>query len=161
MAEPTVVESAPTVAPATPAPAARPAAKPAAPAPAPYTPPAPPAPPAANLPAEKPAEIPAPPKAAAPAAPAPAPAAKPAIQSKPAEPKDTPKKVTSLGGQMRIWTDNTGTYQVEARLVGTLDRGAVARLQRADGSFVRVEITRLSENDQQFLMDAYRVVASN
>jgi len=49
---------------------------------------------------------------------------------------------------LRTWTDNTGTYHVEAKFAASLEDGSV-RLVRADGRYVRVAFDRLSLLDQQ------------
>jgi hypothetical protein len=50
---------------------------------------------------------------------------------------------------MRIWTDNTGTYKIEAVYAG-LDDGKV-KLKRKDGREVAVPLDRLSEADQKLV----------
>jgi hypothetical protein len=54
-------------------------------------------------------------------------------------------------GSQRSWTDASGEYQIEARLVG-FQNGSV-RLQRANGRYVRVAYERLSVVDQRFVLD--------
>lgn len=49
----------------------------------------------------------------------------------------------------RKWTDVTGTYSVEAELLGVAD--GVVRLRRSDGQEVRVPILKLSAADRTFL----------
>lgn len=50
---------------------------------------------------------------------------------------------------LRSWTDATGKFKIEARLVGA-DRQSV-HLQRADGTHITVAIARLSAADQEVL----------
>ena len=49
----------------------------------------------------------------------------------------------------RKWTDATGSYTVEAELVG-LD-GENVRLRRPDGKVIAVKLSRLSSDDQEFV----------
>jgi len=49
--------------------------------------------------------------------------------------------------EYRIWTDDTGTFQVEAMYLGVTD-GKV-QLRRKDGREINVPLSRLSETDQQ------------
>ena len=49
----------------------------------------------------------------------------------------------------RTWTDTTGKFSVEAKLVKA--EGERAHLERKDGSVIQVPIKKLSEEDQQFL----------
>lgn len=150
-------------------PAETPAAPVTPPAEAPATPTAvpPQAPPAApsaaddlfggSTPAEKAAE-----PAAAPATPPAAPEAKP--EDKPAEKPADEKKADDIFGaapsilkeagglasnEMRLWTDNTGTFTCNARLVRFLD-GQV-RLLKDNGRTTTVSLSRLSPNDLAFV----------
>ncbi len=141
-----------------------------------------PAPPAkVTPPAEKPAETPPPPKppvtqppkpaAPAGAAPKPAAPAKPAEAKKadappppkPPEPKkaDAPaKKVSWTDRRLRVWTDSTGKHRVVARFMTTLDDGSVVRLQRVDGSYVRVAFDLLNSDDQRYVLGQTITLAS-
>jgi hypothetical protein len=56
---------------------------------------------------------------------------------------------TAAAAGMRIWTDNTGTYKIEAVYAG-LDDGKV-KLKRKDGREVAVPLDRLSEADQKLV----------
>lgn len=109
-------------------------------------------------PGERPAEI------TAPKAPAPQPANPPLPSPvKPVSPKkaDAPvKKVAWSGHGLRVWSDATGSHQVTARFVSTLEDGAVVRLLRADGSFVRVAFAALSAEDQEYVLGQNAKVAS-
>ena len=120
--------------------------KPVAPAEKPATPAEKPAAPAEKpaAPAEKPAT-----PAEKPATPAEKPAAPAEKPAKPAKPNDDNPFGKADTGSLRLWTDMTGQYQITARLVSVLD--GVARLQQADGNYVRVAIDRLSVADQKFV----------
>jgi hypothetical protein len=119
-------------APAAPAPAA-PAPAPAAPAPAPA--------PAAEVDPFAPAAAPAP----APAAPAPAAPAKPE-----ADPFADPFKISAEGQlPVRNWSDNTGTYRIEGRLIAILD-GQV-RVLKSTGKTTTVPMRRLSDADKKYV----------
>ena len=50
---------------------------------------------------------------------------------------------------LRVWTDRTGRFQVEARYVD-LEGGKVT-LEKADGTVIRVSLSSLSEADQRFI----------
>jgi len=129
-----------------------------APAAAPAEPTLPPPPAHTVRPTEKPSEM------TAPKMPAPQPAAPPVPSPvKPANPKkaEAPaKKVAWSGHGLRVWTDSTGNHQVTARFVATLDEGAVVRLLRADGSFVRITFSDLSAEDQEYVLGQTTKVAS-
>jgi len=146
--------------PTEPAPA-KPAEEPKAPAPVP---------PPAEKPAETSPKAPAAaaPKPVAPPATPPKPAAAAPAPAKPAEPKkeekkaDAPAKKTAAAGRgYRTWSDVTGAYHVEARLVATLDQGTVVRLLRADGRYVRVAFQRLSQEDQSYVLGQAVALALN
>jgi len=94
--------------------------------------------------------------------------AEPAAPAKPAEPKKdekkagaADKKTSATDRGLRTWTDSTGKYQVEARLVATLERGIVVRLLRADGRYVRVTFDRLSQADRLYVLSQDRAIALN
>jgi len=59
---------------------------------------------------------------------------------------------------LRTWTDSTGAYRIEARLVGVA--GSLVRLRCADGRFVRVRMDRLSAADQRLVLAEEARVAS-
>lgn len=62
-------------------------------------------------------------------------------------------KVTDNG--YRVWTDDTGTFRVNARLVVVLD-GKV-RLLKDTGKFTTVPFTRLSGLDLQFVEEQQKL----
>src|SRR6476659_9787923 len=49
----------------------------------------------------------------------------------------------------RVWTDSTGRYTLEAKLVASNDRMAV--LQREDGELGAFPLDKLSEKDREFV----------
>jgi hypothetical protein len=59
--------------------------------------------------------------------------------------------------EFRLWTDNTGKYQVHAKLVEVLD-GKV-RLLKDTGRFTTVPFERLSHPDLAFVMQQHQLVA--
>jgi hypothetical protein len=61
-------------------------------------------------------------------------------------------------GKMRLWTDDTGAYQVEAKFVSFQD--GTVRLQKANGRYVRVDINRLSADDQQIVHQGSEAIAT-
>ena len=73
-----------------------------------------------------------------------APAATPA-----AKPIDDDPFSSNQIRSLRLWTDASGKYQVEAALV-SFDDGTV-RLQKANGHYVRVSLDKLCLLDQQFV----------
>lgn len=60
--------------------------------------------------------------------------------------------------QLRVWTDNTGDYKVNARLVVILN-GAV-RLQKETGRFTTVPMNRLSPGDLKFVQEQAQATAT-
>src|ERR1044072_5321701 len=58
---------------------------------------------------------------------------------------------------VRTWSDNTGTFQVEARLVQVLD-GEV-RLLKTTGKYTTVPNRRLSPSDLQFVRQSAATLA--
>jgi len=59
----------------------------------------------------------------------------------------------AAGGAYRTWTDNTGTFAIEAKYVG--EEGENVRLVRkTDGKEVKVPLARLSEADRKFVEQA-------
>ena len=56
---------------------------------------------------------------------------------------------SSLRGQERTWSDNTGKFNIDAELVSIRDEKVV--LRKPDGEEIRVPLPRLSKNDQQFV----------
>jgi sRNA-binding protein len=128
--------------------------------------PAVPAPPAETKPATPAAETPAAPAAPGEAKPAEQkPAEQKPAEQKPAEKKPAEKKPAddpfgqNNGGALRLWADSTGRYQIEARFVSVND--GVARLQKANGSYVRVAVDRLSVADQRYVSSQSEAVAAS
>jgi hypothetical protein len=70
-----------------------------------------------------------------------------------------PLQAEPAEAEMRLWTDNTGTYTVRARLVSVLD-GKV-RLQKETGRFTTVPFERLSKPDLAFVQGLVPAIASN
>lgn len=68
-------------------------------------------------------------------------------------PKATPATstgaVATAGTAYRTWTDDSGTFSIEAKYVG--DQGQSVRLLRKDGKEVQVPLSRLSEADRNFV----------
>jgi hypothetical protein len=65
---------------------------------------------------------------------------------------DTPNKPSPEKPKrdvMRVWTDSTGRFQIEAKLVGV--EGGKAKLAKPDGSVIQVPIDKLSEADRKFI----------
>ncbi|NQT37013.1 MAG: hypothetical protein HQ581_05965, partial [Planctomycetes bacterium] len=136
--------------------------------------PAAPAVPEPAAPAEPalPAEPAAPVEPAAPAAPEPAAPAEPALPAEPAAPVEpaapavpepaapaAPAEDDAVSSNVRTWTDSTGTYQVVGEMVSCHD--SVVRLRKADGRYVRVDITKLSVGDRLFVEQRMATLASN
>lgn len=106
-------------------------------------------------PVEKPAEkavVPPIPEKAVPAKPAPEAPAKPA---KPAA--DNPFGQNDVRSP-RSWTDISGQYRIEARLVSVRD--GVVRLATNDGSVFRIAAAKLSVVDQQWIQGQTRSLAT-
>ena len=59
--------------------------------------------------------------------------------------------LVSSVGVARTWTDTTGTFKVEAELLGVED--GLVRLKKEDGTVVSVPLARLSVADRTFLME--------
>lgn len=57
--------------------------------------------------------------------------------------------VAPLQAQMRLWTDNTGKFSIEAELVEVKQDSVV--LKKASGSTVNVPLSRLSDADREYL----------
>ncbi len=51
---------------------------------------------------------------------------------------------------LRMWTDASGQYHVEARLVSFQD--GTVRLQKANGGYVRIAYDQLCDGDQSFVL---------
>jgi hypothetical protein len=86
----------------------------------------------------------------------PTPAVRPREPAKPAS--DDPFSLSNRGGS-RLWTDVSGQYHVEARLV-SFD-GQTVRLQRADGRYVRIAVGQLCTLDAQFVRQQTMAVAAS
>ena len=75
----------------------------------------------------------------------------PAAETKPAaesEPQPMAKAV-ELADAMRAWSDNTGKYRVNARLVSIGDSSV--RLLKDTGKYTTVPLSRLSADDLNFV----------
>ncbi|KKK62015.1 hypothetical protein LCGC14_3008550 [marine sediment metagenome] len=60
--------------------------------------------------------------------------------------------------KLRLWTDMTGKYHVEARYVGTIE--GTVRLQKANGRYVRVAMNKLCLVDRQFVNGQIETIAT-
>ena len=105
-------------------------------------------------------------KTAAPAVPAITPPAAPAIKpdNKPAEkPAEKPaikpsgKPVTMDRGALRTWTDITGRHQIQAALLTFAD--GLVRIREPDGQILRVNISKLSTEDQEYVIKNSEAIA--
>jgi hypothetical protein len=102
---------------------------------------------------DKPALLP--PKSAEPAPDA-LPALKPPTkpdEAKPAAPKkpqDDPFGANHGAKSLRLWTDASGKYHIEARFVSYAN-GSV-HLQKADGRYYHIKFDRLSADDRDFVL---------
>jgi hypothetical protein len=88
-----------------------------------------------------------------------APAEKPA-NSKPVNSAAWAKPVVVSDDQSgtRLWTDVSGQYHVEARLV-SFD-GQVVHLQKSDGRYVRIALEKLSTTDRRLVPQAAVTMAA-
>ena len=66
--------------------------------------------------------------------------------------------VAPLQAQMRLWTDTTGKFSVEAELMETRQGSVV--LKKASGSTVTVPLARLSNADREYLKTVAKPVAN-
>lgn len=66
-------------------------------------------------------------------------------------PGDDAELFVSAVPGMRLWSDDTGQYQVRARLVEVF--AEQIRLEKENGAFATVPLTRLSEKDRLFVED--------
>jgi hypothetical protein len=93
----------------------------------------------------------APEKPAEPVAPEPKAPVKPPVKA----PEKKPEEKDPFGGinvnTLRMWTDASGKYQLEARLVSFHD--GTVRLQKTNGCYVRVAYDKLCALDQDFVLD--------
>ena len=72
---------------------------------------------------------------------------------KPPPPKDDPfGNAGSDVKTMRTWTDASGEYRIEARFVSFQNRN-IARLQKANGRYVRIAYDLLCSGDQGFVLN--------
>ena len=94
------------------------------------------------------------PKAEPKAEPKPEPKPEPKAEPKPDKPKDDPFQANDNAKTLRMWSDASGKYQIEARFVSFQD-GSV-RLQKANGRYVRVAYDLLSSLDQNFVINQDR-----
>ncbi len=75
---------------------------------------------------------------------------KPKKDDRSSEPSgDESKPETDVRSQMRTWTDSTGKYRVRAKCLGVED--GFIKLQKPDGTVLRVPIGKLCEDDKRFL----------
>lgn len=57
----------------------------------------------------------------------------------------------AVSAEIRTWSDATGKFKIEAKYVATV--GEKVKLERPDGKGLEIEISKLSEADQQYLKD--------
>jgi hypothetical protein len=85
----------------------------------------------------------------------------PAVPAAPAAPAkakgDNPFGMNRADG-LRTWSDSTGQYQLEARLISV--RNDVVRLCNAQGKYFRIAIDRLSAADQDFVRSQTQVATA-
>ncbi len=58
----------------------------------------------------------------------------------------------ALADEIRTWSDATGRFKIEAKLVSQKD-GKV-KLERSDGKSIEIELSKLSEADQKYLKES-------
>jgi hypothetical protein len=68
--------------------------------------------------------------------------------SAPSPASPPPATATSIPGEVRIWRSTSGT-ELEARLLRVT--GYTVVLEKPDGDQVRIDLTKLSESDQQYI----------
>jgi hypothetical protein len=73
--------------------------------------------------------------------------AKPAAPEK--KPQDDPFGTRNDVKSLRMWSDASGKYRIEARFVSCQDD--TVRLQKTDGRYYRVKYDRLSTADQDYV----------
>ncbi len=83
---------------------------------------------------------------------------KPAEAISPPQPEAAASDAVT-GKGLRLWTDNTGKFQIRARLFAVLD-GEV-RLLKETGRFTTVPFERLSAVDLQFVQQSSQVTAAS
>ncbi|HYW78831.1 MAG TPA: SHD1 domain-containing protein, partial [Thermoguttaceae bacterium] len=75
-----------------------------------------------------------------------------------AEPIDDDPFAQNGTSSLRLWTDISGKYHVEARLVSVTD--GTVRLQKTDGRYVRIVMDKLCLVDQQFVGGQIETIAA-
>ena len=60
---------------------------------------------------------------------------------------------------LRTWRDNTGDFQVEARLIAISDDESSVSIQLADQQLVDVPLSRLSSRDRRYVLQTQRSMA--
>jgi len=60
---------------------------------------------------------------------------------------------------LRMWTDLSGKYRLEAKFVGVID-GKTVRLQKADGRYYRIALERLCLADQAVVLRHIESIAA-
>jgi hypothetical protein len=113
------------------------------------TPTEPAAEPAPVEPPALPAPAPVEPPVAVPPAEAPAPVAEPSTED--------PFSSNDRGG-MRLWTDVSGKYQVEATFVSFFD--GTVRLKKSNGRYCRILLPKLSPADQEVVHEYVESLAT-
>lgn len=73
----------------------------------------------------------------------------PKKQAQPAAGKQEPGPAKNMGAIARIWTDASGKFSVQAKLIELRDGRVV--LQRSDGKKIEVPVSELSPTDQKYL----------
>ncbi len=68
----------------------------------------------------------------------------------PKKPQDDPFGANGASKSLRLWTDASGKYRLEARFVSCAD--STVRLQKADGRYCRIKFDRLSAADRDFVL---------
>jgi hypothetical protein len=63
--------------------------------------------------------------------------------------KDPTASTSGDGGEMRVWTDSTGAYHIQARFRG-INNGKVS-LERSDGKVIEISLEKLSDADRRFI----------
>jgi HEAT repeat protein len=65
----------------------------------------------------------------------------------------------SSGPNIRTWRDSTGTFQIEATLVGM--EGGKVTIKKKDGSQITVPLAKLSEDDQDYVKERNKPKPTN
>ena len=84
---------------------------------------------------------------------------KKADEKKAEEPAASDEDKDDLFSSIQTWTDSTGKYSIEARFVEKTSAGIV-RLEKADGTMMRIPFDRLSNGDQMTIMQNLSSVAA-